>query len=72
MSALATRVVTAAILLVAVSAALFLLPPAGFGVAVLVTVTVGAREWARLRARARRFRACANAGLATDAARSHA
>jgi len=48
MSALATRVVTAAILLVAVSAALFLLPPAGFGVAVLVTVTVGAREWARL------------------------
>jgi len=27
---------------------LFLLPPAGFGVAVLVTVTVGAREWARL------------------------
>jgi len=48
MSALATRVVTASILLVAVSAALFLLPPAGFGVAVLVAVTVGAREWARL------------------------
>ena len=48
MSALATRVVTAAILLVAVSAALFLLPPAGFGVAVLVAVTIGAREWARL------------------------
>ena len=48
MSTLATRVVTAAILLVAVSAALFLLPPAGFGVAVLAAVTVGAREWARL------------------------
>jgi phosphatidate cytidylyltransferase len=48
MSTLATRVVTAAILLVAVSIALFLLPPAGFGVAVLLVVTVGAREWARL------------------------
>jgi len=47
MSALATRVVTAAILLVAVSAALFLLPPAGFGVAVLVTVTVGSQPCSR-------------------------
>ena len=48
MSNLATRVVTAVILLAAVAAALFLLPPAGFGVAVLLAVTVGAREWARL------------------------
>ena len=47
-SALATRVTTAALLLVAVLAALFLLPSAGWGVIVLLAITVGAREWASL------------------------
>lgn len=47
-SVLSTRIVTAAILIVAVLAALFLLPPAGWGVAMLVVVTAGAYEWAKL------------------------
>ena len=47
-SALATRVTTAALLLVAVLAALFLLPPAGWGVVVLLAITACAREWAHL------------------------
>ena len=47
-SVLATRVATAAILIAGVLGALFLLPPAGWGVAVLAVVTVGAYEWAKL------------------------
>ncbi|HEX6136199.1 MAG TPA: phosphatidate cytidylyltransferase [Casimicrobiaceae bacterium] len=45
---LATRVVTGVALVAAVLAALFLLPPAGWGVVVLLIVAAGAREWARL------------------------
>ena len=47
-SVVATRVVTAAILVTAVLGALFLLPPWAFGVAVLVVVTAAAYEWAKL------------------------
>ena len=47
-SALATRVVTAAVLVVAVLAALFMLPPYGWGFAVLAVITAGAHEWGRL------------------------
>jgi phosphatidate cytidylyltransferase len=47
-SVLTTRVATAAILVVAVLCALFLLPPAGWGIAVLAIIGVGAYEWARL------------------------
>jgi phosphatidate cytidylyltransferase len=47
-SALATRVVTGIALVAGVLAALFLLPPAGWGVVVLVIVVAAADEWARL------------------------
>jgi phosphatidate cytidylyltransferase len=47
-SALATRVVTAAVLVAAVLAALFMLPPYGWGFAVLAVITAGAHEWGRL------------------------
>jgi phosphatidate cytidylyltransferase len=47
-SVVATRVVTAAILIAAVLAALFLLPPWAFGVAILAVVTGAAFEWAKL------------------------
>ena len=47
-SVVATRVATAAVLVVAVLAALFLLPPYGWGFAVLAVITAGAHEWARL------------------------
>ncbi|HEY1328201.1 MAG TPA: phosphatidate cytidylyltransferase [Casimicrobiaceae bacterium] len=52
---LSTRILTAAIALAAVVAALFLLPPRAFGVLLLVVVAAAAHEWARL------------AGLATAA-----
>lgn len=57
-SALATRVVTAIVLVAAALSALFLLPPPGWGVVVLLIVVTGAYEWARLigfDARGRRF-----------------
>ena len=47
-SGLGTRVVTGVLLVAAVLGALFLLPPAGFGVLVLVLVALAAREWAAL------------------------
>ncbi len=47
-SALATRVVTGIALVAGVLAALFLLPPAGWGVVVLGIVVAAADEWARL------------------------
>ena len=47
-SVVATRVATAAVLVVAVLAALFLLPPYGWGFAVLAVITAGAHEWGRL------------------------
>ena len=47
-SALATRVVTGIALVAGVLAALFLLPPAGWGLVVLAIVTAAADEWARL------------------------
>ena len=47
-SVLATRVATATVLVVAVLCALFLLPPLGWGVAVLAIITAGAQEWAKL------------------------
>ena len=47
-SALATRVVTGIALVAGVLAALFLLPPAGWGVVVLAIVVAAADEWARL------------------------
>jgi phosphatidate cytidylyltransferase len=47
-SGLATRVVTGVALIAAVLAALFLLPPAGWGILVLLLVALAAREWAAL------------------------
>ena len=47
-SDLATRAVTATVLIVAVLAALFLLPPFGWGVVILAVLTAGAREWGKL------------------------
>lgn len=47
-SALATRVVTGIVLVAAVLAALFLLPPAGWGVVVLLIAVGAAHEWAKL------------------------
>jgi phosphatidate cytidylyltransferase len=47
-SALATRVATGFALVAAVLAALFLLPPAGWGTVALLVVVGAAREWARL------------------------
>ena len=47
-SALATRVVTGIALVAGALAALFLLPPAGWGVVVLAIVVAAADEWARL------------------------
>ena len=47
---LKTRVLTALVLAPLVLAALFLLPPLGFGVAVLVVMLVAAREWSQLAA----------------------
>ena len=47
-SVLAKRVVTAAVLVVAVLCALFLLPPLGWGLVVLAVITVAAHEWAKL------------------------
>lgn len=45
---LATRILTAAVLIPLVLAALFLLPPRTFGVVLLAIVLVAAHEWARL------------------------
>jgi phosphatidate cytidylyltransferase len=45
---LLTRILTAAVLIPLVLAALFLLPPRAFGVAVLAVMLVAAHEWARL------------------------
>jgi phosphatidate cytidylyltransferase len=45
---LATRILTAAVLIALVLAALFLLPPLGWGVATLAVMVVGAAEWADL------------------------
>lgn len=45
---LSTRIVTAAILIAAVLAALFLLPPRAWALVSLVLIAFGAREWARL------------------------
>jgi phosphatidate cytidylyltransferase len=45
---LRTRVVTALVLIALVLAALFLLPPRGWGVAALAAMAVAAHEWARL------------------------
>ena len=45
---LATRIATAAVLIPLVLAALFLLPPRIFGVALLAVVVVAAHEWAKL------------------------
>jgi phosphatidate cytidylyltransferase len=47
---LKTRVLTALVLAPLVLMALFLLPPRGFGVAVLVVMFVAAREWSQLAA----------------------
>jgi phosphatidate cytidylyltransferase len=47
-SALATRVLTGLVLVAAVLAALFLLPPAGWAVVALAIVAIGAHEWAKL------------------------
>jgi phosphatidate cytidylyltransferase len=47
-SGLATRVVTGVALIAAVLAALFLLPPAGWSLVVLLLVALAAREWAAL------------------------
>ena len=47
-STLATRVVTGIGLVAAVLAALFLLPPIGWGVLVLMIIALGASEWAKL------------------------
>jgi phosphatidate cytidylyltransferase len=45
---LKTRVLTAAVLIPAVLAALFLLPPLGWGIVMLGIIAVAAHEWARL------------------------
>src|SRR5262245_30558754 len=45
---LAQRVVTAAILIALVLAALFWLPPRGFGALLLAVVVLAAHEWAKL------------------------
>jgi len=45
---LSTRIVTALILIPVVLAALFLLPPVGWGAAALAAIGVAALEWARL------------------------
>ena len=45
---LSTRIVTALIALVAVLGALFLLPPRGFALALLLVMAAGAHEWAAL------------------------
>ena len=47
-TALATRVVTGIVLVIAALAALFLLPPAGWGVVVLLIVAAAAGEWSKL------------------------
>ena len=45
---LARRIATAVVLIALISAALFLLPPRAFGVALLVVVVIAAHEWASL------------------------
>ena len=47
-SNLALRIATGLVLIAAILAALFLLPPAGFGIVMLAIVTAAAHEWARL------------------------
>ena len=47
-SVVATRVVTGGVLVALVLAALFLLPPRGWAIAVLAVIGIGAREWATL------------------------
>jgi phosphatidate cytidylyltransferase len=47
---LRTRILTALVMAPLVLAALFLLPPRGFGVALLAVIFVAAREWSRLAA----------------------
>ena len=47
-SNLALRIGTGAVLVAAILAALFLLPPAGFGAVMLAIVAMAAHEWARL------------------------
>ena len=51
---LKTRMLTALVLVPLVLAALFLLPPRGLGVAILLVIVIAAREWARLSALRRR------------------
>ena len=53
---LSTRIVTALILIPVVLAALFLLPPVGWGAAALAAIGVAALEWARLAGWKRRAR----------------
>ncbi|MFO1324759.1 MAG: phosphatidate cytidylyltransferase [Burkholderiales bacterium] len=50
---LKTRILTAAVLIPAVLAALFLLPPRAWGLATLAVIAIAAHEWARLAAFAR-------------------
>ncbi|HVO87891.1 MAG TPA: phosphatidate cytidylyltransferase, partial [Casimicrobiaceae bacterium] len=45
---LSTRIITAVVLIAIVLAALFLLPPRPFGVAVLIVMLLAAHEWATL------------------------
>jgi len=45
---LSTRIVTAVVLIAIVLAALFLLPPRGFGLAALIVMLLAAHEWATL------------------------
>jgi phosphatidate cytidylyltransferase len=60
---LGTRIVTALILIPLVVAALFLLPPLGWGVATLAAIAVAAVEWARLSRFGRRNEALYAAGV---------
>jgi len=60
---LGTRILTACILIPVVLAALFLLPPFGWGTAALAAIAVGAIEWARLAGLRRRRQALFAAGV---------
>jgi phosphatidate cytidylyltransferase len=53
---LATRILTAAVLIPAVLAALFLLPPLAWGCVTLAIIALGAIEWARLAGMSRQAR----------------
>jgi hypothetical protein len=60
---LGTRVLTALILIPLVLAALFLLPPLGWGTAALAAIAVAAVEWARLAGFGRRAQSLFAAGV---------